>query len=179
MALTCDNTGLILVDIQGRLAEQMVDYPDLFQQLRTLISGANLLQLPIVWLEQLPDKLGATREEISDLIPGEPLIKQTFSGLQNDEVNAAILAHKRSDWLVAGIETHICVYQTVADLLQQNYGVHLVTDAVSSRTAANKQLALDKMQSLGAQLTSIEMALFELQQVATGDTFKQLIKLIK
>lgn len=177
--LEINNTGLILVDVQGKLADQMVDAPQLFQRLRTLIAGANLLQLPIVWLEQLPEKLGETREEIRDLLTGKPLIKQTFSGLNNAEIASCIEQHGRQNWLIAGIETHICVYQTAAQLLEQNYQVQLVTDAVSSRTEANKNLAISKLEQLGARLTSIEMALFELQQVAEGERFKQLIKLIK
>lgn len=179
MLLDKQHTGLILVDVQGKLAEQMCDYPLLFDQLRALLKGAELLQLPIIWLEQLPDKLGATRDEIRDLLPGKPFNKNTFSGLQNEDVLAAIQNHKRSHWLVAGIEAHICVYQTVADLLQQKYEVHLVTDAVASRSQENKQLALNKMQKMGANLTSVEMALFELQKVAEGETFKEILKLIK
>lgn len=105
--------------------------------------------------------------------------KETFSGLKDDTIVQAIQSHNRSHWLVVGIEAHICVYQTVADLLAKSYQVHLVTDAISSRTQENKQLAIEKMQNLGAELTSVEMVLFELQQVASGDSFKQLIKLVK
>lgn len=71
------------------------------------------------------------------------------------------------------------MYQTAAQLLEQNYQVQLVTDAVSSRTEANRNLAIGKLETLGAQLTSVEMALFELQRIAEGERFKQLIKLIK
>lgn len=177
--LETTNTGLIVVDVQGKLADQMVDAPELLSRLRTLIAGAKLLQLPIVWLEQLPDKLGETREEIRDVLPGSPLIKNTFSGLRNDDIANAIKQHSCKNWLIAGIETHICVYQTAAQLLEQHHQVHLVTDAVSSRREENKQLAIHKLAKLGAELTSIEMALFELQQIAEGDTFRQLIKLIK
>lgn len=177
--LEIDNTGLILVDVQGKLADQMVDAPQLFQRLRTLISGADLLQIPIVWLEQLPEKLGETREEIRDLLTGKPLIKKTFSGLEDCDIVARIQQYERSHWLVAGIEAHICVYQTAAQLLEQNYQVQLVTDAVSSRTEANRNLAIGTLETLGAQLTSVEMALFELQRIAEGERFKQLIKLIK
>lgn len=173
------NTGLLLVDIQGKLAEQMVDYPGLFSRLRTLIAGADLLGLPVVWIEQLPDKLGSTRDEIKDLIPGTALSKNTFSGMKNDAIAAAVKESGCHQWLVAGIEAHICVYQTAADLLAADYQVQLVTDAVSSRTAENKQLAVEKLSTMGAQLTSVEMALFELQQVAEGDEFRQLIKLVK
>ena len=173
------STGLIIIDVQGKLAEQMHEADELFQQLRTLISGVKLMELPIVWMEQIPEKLGGTREEIRTLLPGTPYRKHTFSGMKNPNITAAIEQYGCQQWLVAGIEAHICVYQTVADLLAQSSGVQLVTDAVSSRSAANKTLALQKMAQLGAQLTSVEMALFELQQVAEGDVFRQLIKLVK
>jgi len=173
------STGLIIIDVQGKLAEQMHEADELFQQLRTLITGVKLMELPIVWMEQIPQKLGGTREDIRTLLPGTPYHKHTFSGMKNPEITAAIEHYGCQQWLVAGIEAHICVYQTVADLLAQGGRVQLVTDAVSSRTAANKALALQKMAQLGAQLTSVEMALFELQQVAEGDVFRQLIKLVK
>lgn len=177
--LNKNNTGLMIVDVQGRLSTLMHDSETLFASLRTLIAGANVLGLPVVWMEQLPQKLGPTREEIRDLLPGGPLIKNTFSGLQTEAISQQVKALKLQNWLVAGLETHVCVYQTVCDLLRNKYDVHLVTDAVSSRTLANKELGIRKMESLGAQLTSVEMALFELQKVAEGAEFKQLIQVIK
>lgn len=81
--------------------------------------------------------------------------------------------------LLAGIETHICVYQTCRDLLDNEYEVHLVTDAVSSRTEANKRLGCEMMTQHGALLTNCESLLFELQAEASGDRFRALLKLIK
>ena len=172
-------TGLIVIDVQGKLAGMMHESEILFQQLRTLIEGANLLEMPIIWLEQLPDKLGTTRAEIADVLPCEPLIKHTFSGMANDDIAAAIKNSGCDTWLVAGIESHICVYQTVCELMDAGYQVELVTDAVSSRTEANKALAIRKMETLGVRMTSVEMSLMELQRVAEGDSFRQLVKLIK
>lgn len=172
-------TGLIVVDVQGKLAGMMHQPEALFQQLRILIQGARLLEMPIVWFEQLPDKLGPTREEIADLLPGEPLVKHTFSGMANDDIAAAISNSGCDSWLVAGIEAHICVYQTICDLREAGYQVELVIDAASSRTEANKNLAISKLETLGVGMTSVEMALMELQRVAEGDGFRQLVKLIK
>lgn len=177
--LNKETTGLMIVDVQGKLSEQMHESSALFVQLRLLIQGANLLELPIIWMEQLPDKLGTTRPELREVLPGEALVKSTFSGMQEPTIAKAVKEQKISQWLVAGLEAHVCVYQTVGDLLAQKYGVHLVTDGVSSRTQANKELAIRKMHSMGAQLTSVEMALFELQKQAEGPVFKQLIQLIK
>ncbi len=177
--LTKNNTGLMIIDVQGRLSTLMYESEALFRQLQLLIQGAQVFDLPVVWMEQLPHKLGPTRPEIRDLLPGEPLIKHTFSGMQNDTIAGRVTELKRQNWLVAGLETHVCVYQTVMDLLRNKHDVHLVTDAVSSRSQANKELAISKMQRLGAHLTSVEMALFELQKVAEGPEFKELIQIIK
>ena len=177
--LNKDNAGLMIIDVQGKLAEQMFESDKLLQKIATLIQGAKLLGLPIIWMEQLPDKLGETQASLKQHLSGEALPKDTFSGWQNKDIQEAVNNSGKSQWLVAGIESHICVYQTVRDLLAANHHVYLVTDAVGSRAAENKTLALEVMQKAGAQLTSVEMVLFELQQRAQGDTFKQLLKLIK
>lgn len=177
--LTKETTGLLIVDVQGRLAELLHNSAEVLAQARVLIEGAKLFGLPIVWVEQLPEKIGATHESIRDLIPTKPLRKATFSAWQTDSIRAAIEQANCKNWLVMGGETHVCVYQTVSDLLAAGLNVHLVTDVVGSRTKANRDLGISAMQQRGVQLTSVEMALFELQRVAEGDAFKQLIKLIK
>lgn len=177
--INTENTGLIIIDIQGNLAEQMHEKASLFKQTALLIEGAKLLSLPIIWVEQLPEKLGATHPQIAKHLTGKAYAKSSFSALGADDVKQAIEHADKSDWIVAGIECHICVYQTVRDLLAMNYKVHVATDAVSSRTSDNKELGILAMQAAGAKLTGSEMALFELQQKAEGDIFKQLIKLVK
>lgn len=177
--LNKNNTGLIVVDVQGKLADIMHQSEAMQEQLKRLIQGANILELPIVWMEQLPDKLGKTKADIAKLIKAEPLPKSTFSGWQTPTIKQAIEQAGCQHWLVTGIEAHVCVYQTVADLLANGLHTHLVVDAISSRTQSNKELAISKMQQLGSQLTSVEMALFELQQIAEGATFKELIQIIK
>ena len=91
----------------------------------------------------------------------------------------ALLATQRQNILIAGIETHICVYQTAADLKESNYNVQVVEDAVSFRTLANKQLGLEKMKALGILGTSVEMAIYELLESADAKAFKQILKIIK
>jgi len=177
--INVENTGLIIIDIQGNLAEQMYDKESLFKQTAILINGAKLLSLPIIWVEQLPEKLGATHTEIAKHLPGKAFAKTSFSALGCDKIKQAIERADKTDWIVAGIEAHICVYQTARDLMGMNLKVHVATDAVSSRTKENKALGIDAMQAAGAKVTGAEMALFELQQKAEGDVFKQLIKLVK
>ena len=97
----------------------------------------------------------------------------------NTAISQAIASTGRTDWLVCGIEAHICVYQTVCDLLDNGYHAHIVNDAVSSRNPQNKALALDKMQRLGAHISGVEMALYELLERADIPEFKAILPLVK
>lgn len=177
--ITIEDSALLIIDVQGKLAESMNNSSALFHNLSVLIQGAKLLSIPIVWVEQLPEKLGKTHSDITQYLPGKPIVKSTFSAWGDDDVRSKIENTNRRNWIVAGIECHVCVYQSVRDLLKMHYEVHVVSDAVSSRTLENKALGLQVMQTAGAKLTSTEMVLFELQQRAEGDIFKQLIKLVK
>lgn len=173
-------TAIVLIDIQGKLAEIMHESESLFNNVEILIKGANILHIPIIWTEQLPDKLGTTTKRISDLLLNQkPIIKSEFSCVRNKEFSNHINKEKYNHFLVCGIETHVCVYQTVKDLLEFEHEVELIADAVSSRTESNRNTGIEKMKSLGAKLTNVEMLLFEKQEVALGDTFRELIKIIK
>jgi nicotinamidase-related amidase len=178
--LNPDTTALLLVDIQGRLAEAMHAKEDLYANLRRLIQGLGALAVPVVWVEQNPERLGPTVPQVADLLPGrEPLPKMSFSACGEPRVVEALQATGRSQVLVAGIEAHVCVYQTVLHLLAQGYEPHVVTDAVSSRTPANLALGLDRIRSAGGILTGTEMCLFELLGEATHPAFKQVLGLVK
>jgi len=175
-----DNTALALIDIQGKLASLMHQREQLYRNLEILIKGAQVLELPILWLEQYPQGLGPTIPEVADLLKDQqPLAKLCFSACGLPEFAQALRASNRRRVLLAGIEAHICVYQTCRDLLDQGYGVEVVGDAVSSRTPENKQTGLDRMVQAGAVLTSVEMALFELLRVAGTPQFKEIARLVK
>ncbi|MGK0410121.1 MAG: nicotinamidase-related amidase [Shewanella psychromarinicola] len=179
--LTAEQSVLMIVDVQGKLAQVMQQSAPLHQKLAILIQGAQLFDIPIIWLEQLPDKLGHTSEELSQLLSQttQPIAKKHFSGWHCEEVKQQLNSLKRHNVILAGIETHVCVYQTCQDLLANDYQVHLVADAVSSRGTDNKVLGVQMMLNDGAKLTNVESLLFELQHVAQGDHFKALLKLIK
>ncbi len=175
-----DDTALIIIDVQGKLATLMHEKERLFQNLTRLIRGAQILEIPIVLTEQYPQGLGETAPEIKALMPDvQPIIKMSFSCCGEEAFLDAIEELDREQLLVAGIESHVCVYQTVADLLDAGYNVEVVADAVSSRTAENYKLGLSRMDDMGAWLTSTEMALFELLRVAGTPTFKEISKLVK
>lgn len=179
--LTLNNTTLVVIDVQGRLAQVMSQKETLFENLQKLIKGVQVLDLPIVWNEQLPEKLGPTSPEIAELLnhSTQPIAKASFSCCGNPPFIDALQATGRKQVLLAGIESHVCVYQTCLDLLHLGYEVQVVNDAVSSRTPENRQLGLARMQQAGATLTSVEMALFELLRVAEGPKFKEITRIVK
>lgn len=178
--LTTDNALLLVVDVQGKLAQLMSNRETLFANLQRMVGGSLALELPIVWAEQLPDKLGPTIPEIADQLAGQtPIAKCTFSCCGNSELMAAIKASGRQQVILVGIETHICVYQTALDLLQQGYQVEVVADAVGSRIAENRNIGLNKMEKAGASIGCTEGVLFELMRSAEHPAFRAVQKIIK
>ena len=178
--LNRENAVLVVVDVQGRLANLMHEKDLFFENLVRVIRGAQVLNIPIIWNEQLPDKLGETIPQIKDILTEmSPLVKNTFSCCGNLDFSDRLAALKRKQVLVTGMETHVCVYQTAADLLRQDYSVYLVADAVSSRSLENKKVGIEAITRCGAQITSVEMALFEMLRTAEGDEFKQIINIVK
>ncbi|ABV86159.1 isochorismatase family protein [Shewanella pealeana] len=172
---------LVVVDVQGQLARIMHQSEQLHRKLAQLIKGAQLFEVPILWLEQLPDKLGATSDELALELAKTttPIAKEHFSGWQANEFQTRLTGLEQKHIILAGIETHICVYQTCRELLDNGYHVHLVIDAVSSREEDNKTSGIEMIQASGAVQTNVESLLFELQRQARGERFKSLLKLIK
>jgi nicotinamidase-related amidase len=177
--LEIDNTVLVLVDFQGKLARIVQDSEQMIASACKLARAAAVLELPIIWTEQNPAALGPTVEELAGLLPGEPIAKQAFSCWREPAFAKALTGMARQSVLLAGIETHICVFQTAADLCGAGYNVHVVAEAVSSRTAANRQIGLARIGAAGATVTSVEMAVFELLGAAGGEKFKEILKIIK
>ena len=174
------STVLVIIDVQGKLAQIMHDRDALFKNHHILVSGVKLLNITIIWMEQVPDKLGSSIPEIKDvLIDQKPIIKDVFSCMKNEEFNNQIKRINPNDIILAGIESHVCVYQTAMDLLEKKYNVHIVADAISSRISENKELGIERMILEGAMQTSVEMLLLEIQGEATGDRFRQISKLVK
>lgn len=183
--LNVNDTALVLVDVQGNLAQRMHQKESLFNNLKTLIKGAQALDIPILWMEQNPKALGGTIPELAELLSGDPIVdhqpisKICFSCAQSDSFMQALKVTGRNQLLITGIEAHICVYQTSVELHQQGYQVEVLADAVSSRNPANKEIGLQKMRDAGVAVTCTETALFELLKVAEGDAFKAILKLVK
>lgn len=178
--LDIDSCCLAVVDVQGKLAQLMHGKEALFRNIRILIQAAQILEMPILWCQQVPDALGPTIPEIADLLTEvEPTNKATFSCCGADQFSTRLNELRRNQVLLCGIEAHICVYQTAIDLLARGFHVNIVADAISSRTLENRQIATNRMDSKGVEITSVEMALFELLRTAEHAKFRQVAGLIK
>jgi nicotinamidase-related amidase len=178
--MTLDNSVFVLVDVQGKLAELMSEKEELFANLEACTKGMLALDVPVIWMEQIPDKMGKTILPLRKLLKGvAPIPKSSFSCCGEPEFTKALRQTLRKQVIIAGIETHICVYQTASDLLAAGYEVEVVSDAVSSRTAENRNVALHKIAAMGAKLTTTEMILLELMRSAEHRKFRDILKIIK
>ncbi|MBW2557537.1 MAG: hydrolase [Deltaproteobacteria bacterium] len=178
--LTIENSILVVIDIQNSLARVMHEKETLVKNLQKIIKGATILDIPMIVTEQNPEKLGPTIPEISSLLGTiSPIPKSSFSCCEEALFMRELESIKRTQILVAGIESHVCVYQATADLIRMGYDVHIITDCISSRTTDNRTLGIERMRDEGAKLTSTEMALFELLKIAGDDRFREISRLVK
>lgn len=175
-----DRSQLVVVDVQGRLARLMHESDAMIRAQTILIRACRLLDVPVTWAEQLPDKLGATVDELQEPLAGlTACAKSSFGCLGDDTLRGRILDSDRDQVVLCGIETHVCVWKTAAALLREGREVHVVADAVSSRSADNKATGLKRLRDAGAVISNVEMALFELMVDATHPAFREVTKLLK
>lgn len=178
--LKIDSALLLVVDVQGKLARLMHESDSLIRQIGILIDGCRILEIPVVWAEQVPDKLGSTVPELAEKLTGlTPMVKSSFGCCDDSSIDQAIRESRRSQVIVCGIEAHVCVWQTAVSLLTQGYRVHLICDAISSRSPLNREIALERIAAAGGQLSSVEMALFELLSSAQHPKFRDVTKLLR
>jgi len=178
--LSVEDAVLMVIDMQGNLYESMQDKELLLENVQKLIRGMQVFGIPVIVTEQIPEKLGATIGPVAALLTDAPRIpKSDFSCCGDEKIMQALKAVERRQVLLSGIETHVCVYQTAVDLLGFGYDVHLVADAVSSRTALNREIGIRKMRDEGVHLASTEMVLFELIRTADDPKFKEIFKIVK
>jgi len=170
----------VLVDVQGPLAEVMYQKETLFDNLQRLVSGMRILGVPIIWMEQNPEKMGRTIPQLSEILEGEsPSPKMSFSCHSNSTFHKLLKKSGRRNVVLAGIEAHVCIYQTARELVDDGCYEEVVADAVSSRSLDNKQIALDRIRDCGVHLTTTEMVLFELMRTAKHPRFKQILQIVK
>jgi nicotinamidase-related amidase len=175
-SLDRDRAVVVVVDVQEGFRPVVLGFDDVAANVARLVQGANAIGVPVVASEQYPKGLGSTVPEIAEHLNGvEPVAKTCFAATDADGFDLG----GRTQAIVCGIESHICVWQTARGLLDQGVEVHVARDAVSSRTEGNRDLGVELIERAGGHPTSVETALFDLLGAAGSDEFKAVQKIIK
>ncbi len=179
------DTALVVVDVQERLAEAMPRGPfdELVRNLARLIAFADLLKLPVAASEQYPTGLGRTvpalKEALGRCSPPTLYLEKTAFSVAEEPLFQTFLGGGRRTLVVTGLEAHVCVFQSVRDLCERGFSVHVPVDAVLSRTERNAEVGLRLCERAGAVLTSTEAVLFDLCERAGTERFRTLSRLVK
>lgn len=170
---------LMVIDIQERLVPVMEYKDQVIDNNKILIRAAKEMEFPVIATEQYPKGLGRTVSDLLDVIDEDNIYAKNSFTAYTDEVKEALKSLGKKKVLVTGMETHVCVFQTVRDLINDGYEVFLVKDAVASRSKSNFINGIDLMKSLGAVITNTETAVFDLLKASGTPEFKVLSKMIK
>ena len=176
--LNRDDAALLVIDVQDRINAVMKNQ-DHLPRIEVLVEACQGLEVPVIASEQYPQGLGPTVESLAAMLGDTPPAKLTFSCARDEGLREAIEKSSRQQIVVTGIEAHVCVLQTVLDLLNEGHEVFVPYDAVNSRRKSDRKWALRRMAWAGAVITSTESALFELVERCDTDDFKMVAKLIK
>ena len=175
-----EKTALLVIDIQERILGVIRKNQMVVENTLKLIRGSKILNVPIFYTEQYPKGLGETVRDIKAELDGNKAVqKMTFSCSGAENLFHVLKEKEITQVVVCGIESHVCVQQTVLDLLHLGMQVNVPADAVSSRKKLDYNIALDRMRSNGAEITSTESILFELLEVCGTPEFKAISKLVK
>jgi nicotinamidase-related amidase len=178
--LKSEDSVLIIIDIQERLANAMKVKDSVISNNLHLIELAKMIAIPVLLTEQYPKGLGRTVEEIKSAIPQyQPIEKVSFSCCGEQLFIDKLLTLNRKTIIMTGMETHVCVLQTCIDLLKEGFNIHLVRDAVCSRTKENWDTGIEFMHAAGAVISCTETVLFQLLRVAGTEEFKAISKRIR
>ncbi|HEX6126049.1 MAG TPA: hydrolase [Pyrinomonadaceae bacterium] len=179
--LDSSKAALLVVDVQEAFRNVISDFEGLASKCAVVVRGFKALDRPVFITEQYPKGLGRTATEIRGVMPTdfEYIEKTTFSSCGAGRLEDEFRTAGAEQIVVCGLETHVCVNQTVHDLLDRGFIVHLLTDCIASRSEHDKKTGLTKMLSSGAVPSSVEMSLFELMRDARHEKFKEIQALIK
>lgn len=176
--MSAGGSGLLVVDVQEKLLGLLPGHRRIVWNIRRLLDGAKLFGLPTLATEQYPKGLGGTTAELADRL-GAITAKTAFSCAACEKIANELERLPVRQWLVVGIEAHVCVLQTVLDMLSAGFRVFVAVDAIGSRHERDCRIAIARMESAGATLTTCESVLFEWCADSAAPQFKQLSQLIK
>lgn len=178
--LDSQESVLLIVDVQESFRKQLKELDLLTRNITILAEAAKILKIPVILTEQYPQGLGKTIAEIAACLGEHKYFEKTaFSCCQATGFVDELEQIGRKQIVICGIEAHVCVNQTVHELMDKGYSVHVVKDAVASRSERNKEIGWDKMISSGAVPSSVEMALFEMLAESGTEPFKAVQRLVK
>lgn len=180
MRVIIEETQTLIIDIQEKLISHMYENESLLFRNEILIKGLNLLNVPITVSEQYPRGLGKTVFDITKLTEVSPKFeKSSFSCIDNISIKERIDSIQKKFVIISGIEAHVCVLQTVLDCLEVGLIPVVVEDCISSRKNSDKTVALQRMRTAGAIITTYESLLFELCRDSKNEQFKEISQLVK
>ncbi len=175
-----EDSLLLVIDPQEKLVRMIHNREEVLAGMVRLLRLASIFSLPVVLTEHYPQGLGYTVEEVKGELPEyRPILKRIFSCFGVPEFEEAVRSSGRKRLLVCGIETHICVCQTVLDALHRGYLVQVVTDAVGTRKPEDHLIALERMRAAGATVTTSEALIYEITLRADTEEFKKVLDLVK
>jgi nicotinamidase-related amidase len=178
--LNAREAALVVVDLQEKLVNMIHDKEKVIGNSSLIIELAKIYQIPILLTEHYPQGLGYTVDEIKACLPSyEPVYKRIFSCFGVKEFRDDLVRLERKQLMVLGIETHICVDQTVHDALVRGYQVHVISDACGTRNPWDHAVGLEKMRTAGAIVSTAEMAAYEIAERADTEEFKRVLQLVK
>ena len=176
--LKVEDTALLVVDIQEKLLPKIMQAGEVLRNASFLVNAAKVLGVPVIATEQYPKGLGPTVEPIRGFLT-TVWEKQTFSAVGEGGALDFLKSDARIKVVVVGIEAHICVMQTVLDLLNQGFHVFVCVDAVSSRYAIDVKIALKRMQQAGAILVTAEACVYEWLETSANPAFKEISGMVQ
>lgn len=178
--LKTEEALLIIIDIQGKLAEVVDESEKHNAAAYKMIDGALALDIPILLTAQAPHKIGHTTAQVRELLPNKhEFARIGFSILTSPEIRVTLKASQRKQIILCGFESHICVYQSAMDLMAAGYEVYILSDAVSSRDPQNKAHTLMELRAEGAHLINVETALYALMRDANHPAFRTIAKIVR
>lgn len=176
-----NNTALLVIDVQEKLIKYEDRSVEVLQAIQKAIKGFQILRLPIVVTEQYPQGLGSTVAGLKCLLGDQQryLSKTTFSCLGDPSLKKEIEAMGVKQWVIVGIEAHVCVLQTAKDLIREGMDVVVLNDAITSRSIYDFSTAIAEMRDDGIRISSTETVLFELLGDSEAAEFKKISQLVK
>ena len=171
---------LVVVDIQEKLLPAINDFISVLDRSVKMVKAAQALAVPMLFTQQYTKGLGPTHTGLTGLIPEFSSIeKTTFNCFGASGFEARLAELETQTLVLIGIEAHICVCQTALEALRRGYSVHVVADAVGSRTTANKSIGLERVRQAGGVITGTELTIYEWVERSDSDGFKLILPLLK